>query len=57
MAIRFVIKKYFFNKEDGSISIEFLKDTDKLIDFELPTMLNKNIFTEDSLPNYNLPAV
>lgn len=50
-------KKYFFNKDDGSISIEFLKDSDKLVDFELPKVLNKEIFTEDSLPNYNLPAV
>ena len=50
-------KKYFFNNNDGNISIEFLKETDKLIDFKLPKELQKNIFIDDSLPNYHLPAV
>ena len=49
-------KKYFFNQDD-EITIEFLKDTDKLIDFKLPNELEKNIFNDDCLPNYHLPAV
>jgi hypothetical protein len=50
-------KKYFFNQDDGKIIIEFLKDSDKLIDFKLPKELKKNIFNDDCLPNYHLPAV
>ncbi len=50
-------KKYFFKNKDGSISIEFLKDNTIQEDFILPQILNKNIFSEDVLPNYNLPAV
>ena len=50
-------KKYFFNGNDGKIEIEFLKDSDKLEDFNLPKNLEKNIFNDDCLPNYNLPAV
>ena len=50
-------KKYFFNGKDGNISIDFLKKTDTIEDFILPKRLNKNIFSKDCLPNYNLPAV
>jgi len=48
-------KKYFI-KKDGSILIDFLKD-EEIKDFELPSSLDKDIFSEDSLPTYNLPAV
>ena len=50
-------KKYFFNAQDGNISIDFLNEKDKIKEFELPKNLNKDIFNKDSLPSYNLPAV
>ena len=50
-------KKYFFNQDNDKIIIDFLKDTDKIIEFKLPKELQKDIFTEDCLPNYQLPAV
>ncbi len=50
-------KKYFFNQDNDKIIIDFLKDTDKIIEFKLPNELQKDIFTEDCLPNYQLPAV
>ncbi len=49
-------KKYFFKSKDGKIDINFLEDK-KLEDFKLPQVLDMKIFSEDSLPNYNLPAV
>lgn len=50
-------KKYFFNGKDGKILIDFLNENDKIKEFELPGILELNIFTEDNLPTYNLPAV
>jgi hypothetical protein len=50
-------KKYFFKANDDSISIEFLKDSDKLEDFVLPQKLSNIVFNEDTLPNYNLPVI
>ena len=50
-------KKYFFNGNDGKIEVKFLTDNDKLEEFSLPKHLEKNIFYNDCLPNYNLPAV
>jgi len=50
-------KKYFFNQDNDKIIIDFLKDTDKIIEFKLPKELKKDIFTDDCLPNYQLPAV
>jgi len=50
-------KKYFFNQDNDKIIIDFLKDTDKIIEFKLPKELQKDIFTDDCLPNYQLPAV
>ncbi len=50
-------KKYFFNGKDGNISIDFLKDDDQIKQFELPKILNTEIFNDDNLPSYNLPAV
>ncbi|MCK5110012.1 MAG: hypothetical protein KAQ94_00735 [Arcobacteraceae bacterium] len=54
--IKALAKKYFFKSKDGKIEINFLKDK-KLEDFKLPQVLDIKIFSEDSLPNYNLPAV
>lgn len=50
-------KKYFFNTNKDTIIIKFLEDDDKIMEFKLPDNLNQNIFSEDSLPSYNLPAV
>lgn len=50
-------KKYFFNSKDGNITIDFLKENDKIEEFRLPNILDVNIFTKESLPTYNLPAV
>jgi tRNA A37 threonylcarbamoyladenosine modification protein TsaB len=50
-------KKYFFNNNDGSIAIKFLTEDDYIQDFKLPKELDISIFTEDCLPQYNLPAV
>ncbi len=49
-------KKYFFKGEDDTIQLKFLEDS-IIEDFKLPNILNNNIGTADSLPNYNLPAV
>ncbi len=49
-------KKYFFKSKDGKININFLEDKE-LEDFKLPKILDIKIFSKDSLPNYNLPAV
>ena len=49
-------KKYFFKNNNGKIYIDFLEDKN-IEDFKLPQTLDINIFSEDSLPNYNLPAV
>lgn len=49
-------KKYFINKE-GEIVIDFIDENRKLEEFELPQKLDENIFSEDTLPIYNLPAV
>lgn len=50
-------KKYFFNNNDGNISIDFLKEDEKVKEFQLPKTLDIKIFSTQSLPSYNLPAV
>jgi len=50
-------KKYFFKAQDDKITVDFLNNSEFLKDFKLPQILDKNIFSEDILPNYNLPAV
>ena len=54
--IRALGKKYFFYKNE-EISIDFLEDTKQIGVFNLPTILNKGLFSYESLPKYNLPAV
>lgn len=50
-------KKYFFKEHDGTIKIDFLENSSLLGSFQLPQVLNKDDFTSDPLPNYNLPAI
>ncbi len=50
-------KKYFFNRQDGKIDIDFLNDTTQLYPFKLPNMLDMNKILSSNEPNYNLPAV
>ena len=49
-------KKYFFY-ENNTIKIDFLKNDDEIKEFKLPEVLEDDIFSCDSLPQYNLPAV
>jgi len=49
-------KKYFFN-ENNEIVIDFLDDKEKIKKFMLPEILDESIFSSESLPKYNLPAV
>lgn len=49
-------KKYFTNN-NGEIKIDFLDNNVIIEEFVLPEILNHNIFNNDSLPQYNLPAV
>ncbi|MGB5867043.1 MAG: hypothetical protein WBG69_04120 [Arcobacteraceae bacterium] len=53
-------KKYFFrhnNKlDDDKITIEFLNDT-IIEDFKLPQNFKNIKYSQDTLPQYNLPAV
>lgn len=50
-------KKYFFKAQDGNIMIDFLKEEDIIEDFRLPKNLDEDIFLNETLPNYNLPAI
>ncbi len=49
-------KKYFKNN-NGEIIIDFIDDNEDLNDFELPNSLDEKIFSSETLPIYNLPAV
>lgn len=49
-------KKYFIKDENG-IMLDFIKNQSELKDFALPEVLGKSLFSKNSLPNYNLPAV
>lgn len=50
-------KKYFFKAQDGNIIIDFLKEEDIIEDFILPQNLDESIFSDETLPSYNLPAI
>ena len=50
-------KKYFFNGQNDKITIDFIEDLEELKDFKLPNDISKISFSEDTLPNYHLPAV
>lgn len=55
--IRALGKKYFFNTQDGKMSLNFLNDDTNIDPFKLPQILDDSILTDKSEPNYNLPAV
>jgi len=50
-------KKYFIKDKNGNINVDFIDEAEKINDFELPEILNENLFSINSLPTYNLPAV
>ena len=50
-------KKYFFNSNDDTILLDFLKENEIIEGFSLPNDLDINMFSQNSLPNYNLPAI
>lgn len=50
-------KKYFYLKEDKSVDMRFLNEDEILKEFKLPEVIDKNIFFNDTLPNYYLPVV
>ncbi len=50
-------KKYFFNSKNGTIKLDFLKEEDEIKEFLLPDKIDTKIFNQNSLPNYNLPAI
>jgi len=49
-------KKYFFY-ENEEIIIDFLNENQQIKEFKLPKILDDKIFSVESLPKYNLPAV
>jgi len=55
--IKALAKKYFFKDKNGKIYMDFLDDNDMLNPFELPKTIENIIYSEECLPNYNLPAV
>lgn len=50
-------KKYFFNRQDAKIDIDFLNDDTQIDPFKLPNMLDMCKLLSSNEPNYNLPAV
>jgi len=50
-------KKYFFKANDDNIIIDFLKEEHTIQDFKLPNNISNIVFYDDTLPNYNLPAI
>jgi tRNA A37 threonylcarbamoyladenosine modification protein TsaB len=56
-AIKALGKKYFFKAKDDKIVLDILKADSTVESFSLPKKLNKTIFSNKILPNYNLPAV
>lgn len=49
-------KKYFI-KENNAIKVDFLPESCKIQDFELPNSIKNIEFSKNTLPIYNLPAV
>jgi tRNA A37 threonylcarbamoyladenosine modification protein TsaB len=50
-------KKYFVLQEDKSIDIRFLNENDTLEEFILPINIKNIEYSNETLPNYQLPAV
>lgn len=55
--IRALGKKYFFQDDSGEIKMRFLEDDEVLKPFNLPHQIDYQKCIEDTLPNYQLPAV
>jgi len=49
-------KKYFYKTSNG-IEVKLLNPNDTIEEFKLPHTLDKTIFSDETLPNYYLPAV
>ncbi len=49
-------KKYFFYDQE-EIKLDFLDENQVIKEFVLPEILDESLFSTDSLPKYNLPAV
>lgn len=49
-------KKYFF-KENGVVKVDFLDNDIKMSAFKLPNSIDDKLFSDETLPIYNLPAV
>jgi len=47
----------FFMKKDDNITVNILKEAQEVKSFELPTVLDKTIFSAEIEPLYVLPAV
>lgn len=50
-------QKYFFLDNDGEIKMRFLEADEKINNFTLPQKIDYELCFEDTLPNYQLPAV
>ena len=50
-------KKYFYQDEKGDIKMRFLEENEILKEFKLPEKIDLEIFSMDTLPNYQLPVV
>jgi tRNA A37 threonylcarbamoyladenosine modification protein TsaB len=50
-------KKYFVLNSDGNIDVRFLEENEKIDEFMLPDKIDYNKCSNDTLPNYQLPAV
>jgi tRNA A37 threonylcarbamoyladenosine modification protein TsaB len=49
-------KKYFINN-NGEINMDFIGEDTILDEFVLPSQLDESVFSKETLPIYNLPAV
>ena len=50
-------KKYFYQDGNGDIKMRFVEEDEILKEFKLPNKIDLNIFSIDTLPNYQLPVV
>ncbi len=50
-------KKYFYKDENGKINLRFLEDGEIIEPFSLPQKIDYSLCLQDTLPNYQLPAV
>jgi tRNA A37 threonylcarbamoyladenosine modification protein TsaB len=55
--IKALAKKYFFKRKDGTIYLDNLDNSIKIENFKLPQNLKDSLGSNQTLPNYNLPAV